>query len=124
VVGCFKWIRNLAHEAKRLWTESGRYRVQLDYVVMDAKADDAALFREFKRQCKVSLLTHCRKKMNKTTERQEMIQYMKTPLHKCYLKERGFTVEPMPAIMKDIFELAGVGCEEMRVIVGCLQRWA
>ena len=49
-LGCFVYMPNSGHEAKRLWLESGRHKGELDTVVMDARADDQALYREFKRQ--------------------------------------------------------------------------
>lgn len=105
VLGCFIWMPNSANEAKRLWMESGRYTERLDTVVMDSKADDYALFREFQRQRDMTLLTRCRKNMNKTPERRRMIAVMKQAKHRQLLKERKYTVEPMQGLVKDIFEL-------------------
>ena len=105
VLGCFIWLRNSANEAKKMWFETGRYKGTLDTVVMDSKADDYDLFREFKNQHQMTLVTRCRKNMNKTPERREMIQAMKSRKHQNYLKERKVTVEPMQGLVKDIFEL-------------------
>jgi hypothetical protein len=105
VLGCFMWMRNSAHEAKRMWFETGHYRGHLKYIVMDSKADDYALFRELKRQRKMTLLTRCRDNMNKTPERQEMIKYMRLPENQKIIKERSTIVEPMQGLVKEIFEL-------------------
>lgn len=105
VLGCFIWMPNSGNEAKRLWLESARYTNRLDTVVMDSKADDYDLFREFQKQRQMTLLTRCRKNMNKTPERRRMIATMKQRKHKKLLKERKHTVEPMQGLVKDIFEL-------------------
>lgn len=105
VLGCFIWMPNSANEAKRLWVESGRYTHRLDTVVMDSKADDYALFREFQKQRHMTLLTRCRKNMNKTPERRRMMAVMKQAKHRKLLKERKYTVEPVQGLVKDIFEL-------------------
>lgn len=105
VLGSFIWMRNSAHEAKRLWAETGFYTGALNTVVMDSKADDRTLFRELKEERQMTLVTRCRKGMNKTPERREMIQAMESPKCQQYLKERSQTVEPMQGIVKDIFDL-------------------
>jgi hypothetical protein len=46
-----------ANEAKRMWLETFHLKDQVDYVAMDSKADDADLFREFKRQRRMNLIT-------------------------------------------------------------------
>jgi hypothetical protein len=88
-----------------MWFETGHYRGHLKYIVMDSKADDYALFRELKRQRKMTLLTRCRDNMNKTPERQEMIKYMRLPENQKIIKERSTIVEPMQGLVKEIFEL-------------------
>ncbi|MDP3919423.1 MAG: hypothetical protein Q8R76_01270 [Candidatus Omnitrophota bacterium] len=50
----------------------------------------------------MTLLTRCRKNMNKTPERRRMIAVMKQRKHKKLLKERKHTVEPMQGLVKDI----------------------
>ena len=87
VLGCCMWMRNSANEAKRLWLETFHVKEHIQYVAMDSKADDADLFREFKRQRKMSLITYCRKNMNKTPERKKMIRFMEKPEHKKTLDE-------------------------------------
>ena len=105
VLGCFIWMRNSSNEAKRMWCETSDYNGLIDFVVMDSKADDYALFREFKRQRKMTLLTYCRKNMDKSPERKYMIEVMKLHEHRKLRKRRSHTVEPMQGLVKDIFEL-------------------
>lgn len=105
VLGCFVWMPNSAHEAKRMWTETERYTGIINTLVMDSKADDCQLFRDFKTERNMALVTHCRKHMDKTPERRTFIQAMKSPRNKRYYKERSQTVEPMQGVVKDIFEL-------------------
>ena len=105
VLGCFIWMKNSANEAKRMWLETSHYKGVIDYVAMDSKADDYDLFRELKRQRKISLVTVCRKQMNKTENRQKMYQFMEHPEHKRIYKERGCRVEPMQGLVKQIFDL-------------------
>lgn len=105
VLGCFIWMKNSANEAKRMWLETSHYKGVIDYVAMDSKADDYDLFRELKRQRKISLVTVCRKQMNKTENRQKMYQFMEHPEHKRIYKERGYRVEPMQGLVKQIFNL-------------------
>jgi hypothetical protein len=105
VLGCFVWMRNSANEAKRMWLETFQIKEQVDYIAMDSKADDADLFREFKRQRKMNLITSCRVTMDKTTPRKKMIAFMSKPKHKKIYRERAYKVEPMQGLVKDIFEL-------------------
>jgi hypothetical protein len=79
--------KNSTDEAKRLWLETYYYiKDQIDYLVIDSKADDYDLFREFERQRKVKLVTCCRKNRNRSTIRKKMSDFM-----------QGF--------IKDIFDL-------------------
>lgn len=105
VLGCFVWMRNSKNEAKKMWLEIGNYTGLLDFVVMDSKADDYSLFRELKRQRKITLLTTCRKNKNKTSKRKEMIATMRIPEHRCLIKERSWKIEPMQGLVAEIFEL-------------------
>jgi hypothetical protein len=104
-LGCFIWMKNKSNEAKRLWLETSHYQGLVDYVAMDSKADDYDLFRELKRQRKMTLITCCRKNMDKTAERRKMIKVMKKPEHKQIYKERSYRVEPMQGLVKEIFDL-------------------
>ena len=105
VLGCFLWMQNSANEAKRMWLETFHIKDHVDYIAMDSKADDASLFREFKRQRQVNLITSCRANMDKTTPRKKMIAFMSKPEHKKIYRERAYKVEPMQGLVKDIFEL-------------------
>ena len=105
VLGCFMHMKNSANEAKRLWLETYYIKDQIHYVVMDSKADDYDLFREFKRQRKVDLLTHCRKNMDKSPNRKKMSDFMQIAEHKKIYRERSYKVEPMQGLVKDIFDL-------------------
>jgi len=105
VVGCFLWMKNSANEAKRMWLETSHLKDQVDYVAMDSKADDSDLFREFKRQRKMHLITCCRPNMDKTPHRKKMIAFMDKPEHKKIYRERSYKVEPMQGLVKEIFDL-------------------
>ena len=50
MLGAFKWMRNSAHEAQRLWVETGKLKGLITTVLMDSKADDQDLFFEMQRQ--------------------------------------------------------------------------
>ena len=104
-LGCFIWMKNSANEAKRLWLETSHYKGLVDYVSMDSKADDYDLFRELKRQRKMTLITYCRENMDKTEKRRKMIKFMNQPNHKHIYKERSYRVEPMQGLVKNIFDL-------------------
>jgi hypothetical protein len=105
VPGCFMHMRNSADEAKRLWLKTYYIKDQIDYLVMDSKADDYDLFREFKRQRKVDLLTCGRKNMDKSPNRKKMFDFMQILEHKKIYRERSYKVEPMQDLVKDIFGL-------------------
>ena len=105
VLGCFLWMKNSANEAKRMWLETCHIKDQVDYVAMDSKADDSDLFREFKRQRKMNLITYCRPNMDKTPHRKKMIAFMNKAKHKKIYRERSYKVEPMQGLVKDIFDL-------------------
>ena len=105
LLGCFVWMRNSANEAKRLWLQTAPLKGKIDYVAMDSKADDYDLYREFSRQRKIKLVTYCREHMNKSEKRRQMIADMHQPLYQQIYKQRGYRVEPMQGIVKDIFDL-------------------
>jgi len=75
-------MKNSANEAKRLWLETFYIKNQIDYLCMDSKADDYDLYREFKRQRKINLITCCRENMDKSEHRKKMIKFMEKPKHK------------------------------------------
>src|SRR3989338_518875 len=73
--------------------------------IMDSKADDCGLFRDFKEKRRMNFITQPRRNMDKTPERRAFIQAMQSHKNKQYYKERSQTVEPMQGIVKDIFDL-------------------
>jgi hypothetical protein len=46
ILGAFKWMRNSANEAKRMWLETGKLHRLITTVLMDSKADEKELFFE------------------------------------------------------------------------------
>ena len=88
-----------------MWLETSHLKKGIDYIAMDSKADDSDLFREFYRQRKIKMITHCRSNMDKTPNRKKMIAFMNEPEHKKIYRERSYKVEPMQGLVKDIFEL-------------------
>jgi hypothetical protein len=105
VLGCFMWMPNSGNEAKRMWSETASIKGCVDFVAMDSKADSYPLFREFKRQRSITLVTSSRRKHNKTANRINMHRLMRTPKLKQIYKERSYRVEPMQGLVKDIFDL-------------------
>jgi len=105
VLGCFIWMKNSGNEAKRMWHETFNLKGIVDFVSMDSKADSYPLFREFRRQRSMTLVTSSRRKQNKNKNRIEMHRLMKTPKLKQIYKERSCRVEPMQGLIKDIFDL-------------------
>lgn len=105
ILGVFKWMRNSGNEAKRMWLETGKLKGFISTVLMDSKADDKDLFLEFDRQRDMRLLTTTRKGADKRPERKRMIQILNQKKNKRLYKQRGYTVEPMQGLIKDIFEL-------------------
>jgi len=105
ILSAFKWLRNSANEANRRWGETGKLKGRITTVLMDSKADDKDLFREFRRQRQRLLLTTPRKGADKSPARQRMIQVLKQPKNQRVYKQRSYTVEPLQGLVKDIFEL-------------------
>lgn len=105
VLGAFKYMRNSAHEAKRLWLETGHLQGVVTTVIMDGKADDQALFAEFQRQRGMTLLTTPRKNSDHTEARQQMINVLNRPVNRRLRQQRGQTVGPMQGVVKDVFAL-------------------
>jgi len=98
-------MKNSANEAKRMWLETYCHKDTIDYVAMDSKADYYDLFREFKRQRKVNLVTRCRENMLKSDHRKKMHIIKKSSKHLQIYKERAYRVEPIQGLVKEIFEL-------------------
>ena len=105
VLGAFKWMPNSAHEAKRLRAEIGQSARLSKYVCMDSQADDVPRYRDRKDQYDMQLLTTMRRTKDKAPARQPMRQELRTERHRRIYRERGYTVEPMQSLVKDIFEL-------------------
>ena len=66
---------------------------------------DQALFFELQRQRNILLLTTTRKGKDKSPKRKRMIKVLQQQKNKRLYKQRSYTVEPMPGLVKDIFEL-------------------
>lgn len=98
-------MKNSGNEANRLWLETAYYKDSIDYVAMDSKADDYALYRELKRQRKIALVTTNGKRKIKSEKRKRMHQIMQQPKHRQIYKERAYRVEPMQGLVKNIFDL-------------------
>jgi hypothetical protein len=105
MLGAFKWMRNSANEAKRMWLETGKLQGLITTVLMDSKADDKDLFRELRRQRGILLLTTPRKGSAISPERQRMVKVLKQKRHQHLYQQRRYTVEPMQGLIKDIFDL-------------------
>lgn len=104
VVGAFKWMRNSAHEAKRMRQEIWSYRKNLKFVCMDSKADDQVLYFDLKKGG-TQLLTTPRRGYDKTPGRKQMIQELKRRKNRREYKKGSITVEPMQGLMNDTFDL-------------------
>jgi hypothetical protein len=105
IVGAFKWMRNSANEAKRMWLETGKLKGMITTVLMDSKADDQDLFFELQRQRGMLLLTTARKGADKSPARQRMVKVLKQSKNQQLYQQRSSTVEPMQGLIKNIFEL-------------------
>jgi hypothetical protein len=105
MLGAFKWMRNSATEAKRMWLETGKLKGLMTTVLMDSKADDKALFFELRRQRGRLLLTTSRKGADKSPARQRMVKVLKQGKNKRLYQQRSYTVEPRHGLIKDLFEL-------------------
>ena len=101
----FKWMRNSANEAKRMWLETGKLKGLITTVLMDSKADDKDLFFELQRQRGLLLLTTSRKGTDKSPARQRMVKVLKQRKNRRLYRQRSYTVEPRQGLVKDIFEL-------------------
>jgi len=97
------YMRNSKDEAEKLRNETYHHKNTADYVVMDSEVADCDLCRKLKRQGNILLITRCRKNMNKSPERRKMIEIMEQSAHKVLFRQRGFTVEPVQGLVKNIF---------------------
>ncbi len=105
VVGLFIWMPNSAHEGKRLGREIPAFADNLETVCMDSKADDEKMYSHLKDEYSIKLLTVSRKEMDKSERRQKMIAEQMREENREIYRQRATTVEPMQAVIKDIFEL-------------------
>lgn len=105
VVGMFIWMPNTAHEGNRLGREIPAFAGLLDVVCMDSKADDEKMYSNLKKECGIKLLTVPRQEMDKSERRQMMIAEQLTEENREIYRKRATTVEPMQAVIKDIFGL-------------------
>jgi hypothetical protein len=72
---------------------------------MDSKADDQALFFQMQRPRRILLLTTTRTGADKSPARKRMITVLTQRKNKRLYKQRSYTVEPMPGLVRDIFAL-------------------
>ena len=105
VLGLFLWMPNSGNEAKRMYQEAPCFQKALSWLAMDSKADDQKIFHGLRNHCQINLVTVCRKTMNKTQGRRDMIAIMQSSRRQRILKERSYTVEPMQGLVKNIFDL-------------------
>jgi hypothetical protein len=103
LVGLFCWMPNAAHEGKRMEREVTRLQGLIETVCMDSKADDEKMYRRLREQQGITLLTVPRRKMDKSARRQAMIAEQKQAENRRIYRQRKVTVEPMQALMKEIF---------------------
>jgi hypothetical protein len=96
--GAFKAMRNSAHEAIRLWLETGHLKVLVKTVIMDSMVDDQALFFEFRRQRGMTLLLNWpRHNSDHTPKRRAMRRMVTKPRDKRLSKERAQQWSPCRA---------------------------
>jgi hypothetical protein len=75
--------------------ETGKLKGRITTVLMDSKADDQALCREFPRQRQMLLLTTPRKGADKSPTRHQMVKVLTHRQNKKLYQQRSYTVEPM-----------------------------
>ena len=105
VLGCFVWMPNCAHEAKRLQSEMTAYAGLIQKIFMDSKADDQKLYFHLLQEHSIQLVTCPRTGMDKSPERKKMMRQMLTKQNRKDYKQRSTTVESMQGLVKDIFDL-------------------
>ncbi|MDQ3831957.1 MAG: hypothetical protein M3361_22235, partial [Candidatus Tectomicrobia bacterium] len=76
LLGACKGRRNRAHDATRVWLETGKRKGLMTTVLMDGKADDQARFSQMQRQRRILLLTTTRKGTDKSPARKRMIKVL------------------------------------------------
>lgn len=101
----FKWMKNSAHEAKRMELEVNGFSDLIEIVCMDSKADDEKMFTRLQTSQGIKLLTVPRSKMDKSEARKQMIAEQMREENRQTYRRRSITVEPMQGLVKDLFEL-------------------
>jgi len=109
ILGIFQWIKNSAHEAKRMEKEIAKYSQIIKKVFMNSKANSQSLYFEIKRMFRIQLVTKPRKGKDKSELQRKMIREMWTKRNRKEFRKRATTVEPMQTLIKNIFELEGAG---------------
>ncbi len=105
VVGLFVWMPNSEYEPRRMEQAVRRYAGLLETVCMDSKADDQHLWQRLRDDLNIQLLTHMRAIPLKSPTRKAMHRAMRNRANQKVYRQRGVTVEPMQALVKNIFEL-------------------
>jgi hypothetical protein len=123
VLGAFTYLRHRAHDAQRLWLETGPLRGVLTAVVMDGQADDHALLAELPRHRKMTRLTTPRTKRDHPEARPRLIPGRKLPVHRQRCRQRGQTGNPMQGVVKSRFARDRCGMRGSAITVGCARRW-
>lgn len=119
IVGKFCWMENSASESKRLEREIVEYSGLIETVCMDSKADDEKMYSRLKNHHLIKLLTVPRRKMDKSEARKVMIAEQNIGENRTIYHQRKITVEPMQALVKEIF-----GLEECWMRGNESNRWA
>jgi hypothetical protein len=109
VLGAFKDRRHSAHDATRVWLDTGQLRGVVETVLMDSKADAPALCTAFQRQRGMTRWTTPRNNRAHTAARQPMISVLNLPTNRRVRQQRGQPVEPRQGLGKDIVALEHCG---------------
>jgi hypothetical protein len=104
-LGACKWRRHSAHEAKRMWLETGKLKGLMTTGLMDSKAAEQALFVQMPRPRRILLLTTTRQGADKSPARKRMITVLTPRQQKRLYKQRSYTVEPRQGLVNDLFDL-------------------
>jgi hypothetical protein len=98
-------MENSASESKRLEREIIQYSGLVETVCMDSKAGDEKMYSRLKNTHLIKLLSAPRRKMDKSEARKLMISKQMKEENREIYRWRKVTVEPMQALVKDIFGL-------------------
>ena len=105
VLGAFQARRHRAHEAHRLWLETGPLRGISETVMRDGKAEAQELCAEFQRHRGMPLWTTPRNNSDHPAARPQMLNILPRPKSRRRRQPRGQTVEPRQGVVKDISAL-------------------